>query len=169
MNAGQCAIVQRLVTDLDDTHYLYVGLKPLLSHTHAQYLLSRMIELHSATADDLARQMRLAGGLAARRGGGALARFRARAVRWMAISSADSELACLRRIVRHEDRMAEGFQAAMAQVSDFHPGLANQLLAMERIEYRIESLIRLMEASSPGAPRPAAVVAALPERRRPRT
>ena len=169
MNAEQCAIVQRLITELDDTHYLYLRLKPLLSHTHARYLLTRMIELHSAIADDLAQQMRLTGGLAARRGGGAWARLRARAVCWMAISSADSELACLERIVRHEDRMAKRFQAAMAQVSELHQCLDDPLLATERTGYRIESLMRLMEASSPGAPRPVAMVAALPERRRPRT
>jgi len=168
MNAEQCAIVQRLISDLDDTHFLYLRFKPLLSHAHVRFLVSQMIDLHSAIADDLARQMRLTGGLAARRNVGALARFCARAVCWMALGSADSEMTCLKQIVRREDRVAQKFQAAMVQVDDLHRNLHDQLLALERTGYRIESLVRLMDASSPDASQPATVVAHMPERGRPR-
>lgn len=166
MNAEQCAIVQKLISDLDDTYFLYLKFKPLLSHTHVRFLVSQMIDLHSAIADDLARQMRLTGGLVARRGVGALARFRAHVACWMALGSADSEMSCLERIVRHEDRVAQKFQAVMAQVGDLHRNLHDQLLALERTGYRIESLANLLEASSPEAAQPAAVVAHMPERRR---
>ncbi len=149
MNAEQCAIVQRLISDLDDIHFLYLRFKPLLSHAHARILVSQMIDLHSAIADDLARQMRLTGGLAARRGMGAWARLRARAACWMAIGSADCEMICLNRIVRRGDRVAQRFQAVMAQVSDLPKNLQDQLLALERTGYRIESMVRLMEAPSP--------------------
>lgn len=169
MNAEQCAIVQRLISDLDDTHFLYLKFKPLLSHTHVRFLVSQMIDLHATIADELARQMRLTGGLAARRGVGALARLRARAACWwMAFGSTDSEMSCLERIVRREDRVAQEFQAAMAQVSDLNRNLHDQLLALERTGYRIESLIRLMQAPSPDASQPAAIPAYVPARARPR-
>lgn len=166
MNAEQCAIVQRLISDLDDTHFLYLRFKPLLSHAHVRFLVSQMIDLHSAIADDLARQMQLTGGLAARRGVGALARLRARAACWIALGTLDSEMACLTRIVRREDQVAQKFQAVMAQVSDLHRNLHDQLLALERTGYRIESLVRLMEATSQDASHPAAVAAQMPERGR---
>jgi hypothetical protein len=89
MNAEQCAIVQRLISDLDDTHFLYLRFKPLLSHTHVRFLVSQMIDLHAAIADDLARQMRLTGGLAARRGAAARAQLRARAPCCLAFGSTD--------------------------------------------------------------------------------
>lgn len=168
MNAEQCAIVQRLILDLDDTYFLYLTFKPLLSHVRVQFLVSQMIDLHSAIADDLAQQMQLTGGLAARRGPGTLARLRARAACWMALCSADSEMTCLKHIVRREDQVAQKFQAAMARVCDLHPSLHEQLLALERTGYRIESLVRLLEASSPDGSQPAAAIAHLPERGRPR-
>lgn len=166
MNAEQCAIVQRLISDLDDTHFLYLRFKPLLSHAHVRFLVSQMIDLHSAIADDLARQMQLTGGLATRRGVGALARLRARAACWMALVSVDSEMACLKRIIRREDRLAQKLQAAMAQVCDLHRNLHDQVLALERTEYRIESLVHLMETTSQDASHPAAVAAQMPERGR---
>lgn len=166
MNAEQCAIVQRLISDLDDTHFLYLRLKPLLSHAHVRFLVSQMIDLHATIADDLARQMRLTGGLLARRGAGAWIRLRARAACWLALAGVDSEMSCLEIIVRHEDRVAQKFQAAVARVSDLHRNLQDQLLALERTGYRIESLMRLMAESSPDASQPAAVVARIPERRR---
>jgi hypothetical protein len=166
MNAEQCAIVQRLISDLDDTHFLYLRFKPLLSHTHVRFLVSQMIDLHAAIADDLARQMRLTGGLAARRGAGAWAQLRARAACWMAFGSTDSEMSCMERIVRHEDRLAQQFQTVMAQVSDLPRNLQDPLLALERSGYRIESLVRLMQASSPDASQPAAIPAYVPARAR---
>lgn len=166
MNAEQCAIVQRLISDLDDTQFLYLKFKPLLSHAHVRFLVSQMIDLHAAIADDLARQMRLTGGLLARRGADTWARLRARAACWLALAGANSETSCLECIVRREDRVARQFQAAMAQVNDLHRNLHKQLLALERAGYRIESLMRLMEESSPDASQPAAVVAHMSERRR---
>ena len=166
MNAEQCAIVQKLISHLDDTHFLYLRFKPLLSHAHVRFLVSQMIDLHAAIADDLARQMRLAGGLAARRGVGTLARLRARAACWMVFGSTDSERSCLERIVRHEDRLAQEFQTVMAQAGDLHRNLHDQLLALERASYRIESLMRLMEASSPDASQPPPIAAYVPARAR---
>ncbi|HET7162590.1 MAG TPA: hypothetical protein VFI32_07965 [Rhodanobacteraceae bacterium] len=167
MNAEQCAIVQRLISDLDDTHFLYLKFKPLLSHTHVRFLVSQMIDLHATIADELARQMRLTGGLAARRGVGALARLRARAACWwMAFGSTDSEMSCLERIVRREDRLAQEFQRVIAQVGDLPRNLQDQLLVLERTGYRIESLVRLMQASSSDASQPAAIPAYVPARAR---
>ena len=168
MNAEQCAIVQKLISDLDDTHYLYLRFKPLLSHAHVRFLVSQLIDLHAAIADDLARQMRLAGGLAACRGVRAWARLRARAASWMAFGNTDSEMSCMERIGHREDRLAREFQTVMAQVSDLHRNLGDQLLALERTGNRIESLLRLMEASSPDASPPGAIPAYVPARARPR-
>jgi hypothetical protein len=168
MNAEQCAIVQRLISDLDDTHFLYLRFKPLLSHAHVRFLVSQMIDLHSAIADDLAWQMQLTGGLAARRGTGAWAWLRARAACWwMAFGSTDSEMSCLARIVRREDRLARKFQTVVAQVGDLHRK-QDRLLALERTVHRVESLIHLMQASSPDASQPAAIAAYVPVRARPR-
>jgi len=166
MNAEQCAIVQKLISELDDTQFLYLKFKPLLGHAHVRFLVSQMIDLHAAIAGNLARQMRLTGGLLARRGAGGWARLRARAMCWLALAGVDSEMSCLECIVRREDRVAQRFQAVVAQVSDLPRNLHEQLLALERSGYRIESLMRVMEESSPGASQPAAVVAHMPERRR---
>ncbi|HET9818753.1 MAG TPA: hypothetical protein VFP92_06270 [Rhodanobacteraceae bacterium] len=169
MNAEQCAIVQRLISHLDDTHFLYLRFKPLLSHAHVRFLVSQITDLHAAIADDLARQMRLTGGLAARRGAGTWARLRARAACWwMAFGSTDSEMSYLARIVRREDRLAREFQTMMAQVGDLHRNLHDQLLALERSGYRIESLLGLMEGSSSNASQPVPIAAYVPVRARPR-
>jgi hypothetical protein len=166
MNAEQCAIVQRLISDLDDTQFLYLKFKPLLSHAHVRFLVSQMIDLHSAIADDLARQMRLTGGLLARRGAGTWARLRARAACWLALAGAgDSEMSCLECIVRREDRLAQVFQTVMARVGDLPRNLQDQVLALERTGYRIESLLRMLETPSPDVPQPAPIAAYVPARR----
>jgi hypothetical protein len=69
-------------------------------------------------------------------------------------------------IVRHEDRLAQQFQTVMAQVGDLPRNLQDPLLALERSGYRIESLVRLMQASSPDASQPAAIPAYVPARAR---
>jgi hypothetical protein len=168
MNAEQCAIVQRLISDLDDTQFLYLRFKPLLSHAHVRFLVSQMIDLHAAIAEDLARQMRLTGGLVARRGAGIWTRFRARAACWITFGSTDIETGCLERIVRREERLAQEFEKVTARVSDLPRNLQEQLLALERAGSRIESLVRLMEASSPNVSQQETTAAYVPARARPR-
>lgn len=140
MNAERCAMVQNLISNLDDSRIMYLALKPLLGNPHARSLLSQVISLHSATAGDLARQMRLTGGVQAHRGGSIWGRLGAQAARLAAIASTDCETACLKRVARHEDRVTQRFQATIAHVQDLHPRLHCQLLTLERIYPRIELL-----------------------------
>lgn len=145
MNAEECATVQRLISKLDHSRLFYRTLKRQLRHAHARFLVSRLIDLNSAAADDLARQMLLTGGLAATRGGGALMRLRARAAYWMTMTSVDRDAACLKHLARHGDRAMQRFQAVIARVKDLHPRLQQQLLALERAHFRIESLAKDIE------------------------
>ncbi|HJR14851.1 MAG TPA: hypothetical protein VJ833_13245, partial [Rhodanobacteraceae bacterium] len=62
-------------------------------------------------------------------------------------------------------RLAQEFQTVIAQVGDLHRNVHDQLLALERAGYRIESLIRLMQASSPDSARPAPIAAYVPDGR----
>lgn len=145
MNAEECATVQRLISKLDDSRLFYRALSPRLRDGHARFLVSRLIDLNATAADDLARQMLLTGGLAATRGGRILTRIRACAARWVVMASADRDVACLKRIARHGDRVMRRFQVVIARVRDLHPGHHRQLLALERARFRIESLASATE------------------------
>lgn len=162
MNAEQCAVVQRLISNLDDSRVQYLMLKSTLVDLHARFLVSRVINLHAVAADDLVRQVRLAGGVKTHRGGGVLARLHAQAACLMAIGSTDRETACLKRIARHEDRVTQRFQAVIAQVKDLPQALHYQLIVLERARFQIELLIRETEAS-PAAPYSVPAAANLPE------
>jgi len=145
MNAEECATVQRLISKLDHSRLFYWMLGRHLRHAHARFLVSRMIDLNAAAADDLARQMLLTGGLAASRGGGALVRLRNWAVCLMTMASVDRDAACLKHLARHGDLAMQRFQAVIARVKDLHPRLQHQLLALERAHFRIESLAKDIE------------------------
>lgn len=168
MNARDCAIVQKLIANLDDSRLLYLTLKPLLDDSHARFLVSRMIDLHSATADDLAQQVRSRAGIQARRGGSVWVRLRAQAAWLIAMAGAGREAACLKRIARHEDRVTQRFQLVMARVRDLHPNLQRQLLTLERTGFRIELLAREQQTASQEAPYTAMVTANLTARDRSR-
>jgi hypothetical protein len=146
MNAEECATVQRLVSNLDRSRVYYLNLKRHLRSAHARFLVSRMIDLNSTAADDLAHRMLLAGGLAASRGGGALMRLRARAACLMTMASADRDAARLKCLARHGDRVMQRFQEAVARVKALHPRLHHRLLALERARFRIESFAKELDA-----------------------
>lgn len=141
MNAEECAIVQRLISKLDDSRLFHRALTPHLRDAHARFLVSRLIDLNAAAADGLAQQMLLTGGVIATRGGRTLMQIRACAARWMVLASADRDIACLKRIARHGDRAMQGSQAVMARVRDLRQGHHRQLLTLERARFRIESLV----------------------------
>lgn len=155
MNSKECAALQRLISDLDDTRVLYEKLAPLLIRPHLRFLVERIAKAHAAIADGLARQMDLTGGLKARRAGGAMATARAHVVGWIALANADVELGCLKRIVREEDLVIRLFRGALDGIRDLHQSLHRELRELERTVFRIDSLAREMETSS-NAPRPPA-------------
>jgi hypothetical protein len=53
----------------------------------------------------------------------------------------------------------------MARVGDLPRNLQDQVLALERTGYRIESLLRMLETPSPDVPQPAPIAAYVPARR----
>ena len=168
MNAEECATVQRLVSNLDHSRLFYGTLKHPLRNAHARFLVSRMIDLSSAAADDLACQMLLTGGIAASRGAGAWTRLRARAACWMTMVSVNRDATCLKRLARRGDRVMQRFQAVIARVKDLHPQLHHQLLVLERVRCRIESLAQETEAWPPTDDAyPARLVADLLKQERP--
>lgn len=140
MNAEECRNLQSLISKLDDNRLYYRTLKARLRDAHARFLVSRLVEVNAAAADDLSRQMLLTGGLAATRGARAMTRFQARVACMASVASADPEAACLKRIARRGDRVMQRYQAVMARVGDLHQGHHRQLLALERARFRIESL-----------------------------
>lgn len=155
MNSRECAVLQRLISDLDDTRVLYGKLVPLFIRPHLRFLVERIARAHAAIANDLVRQMGLTGGLKARRGGGAVAAVHAHVAGWIALANADVELGCLKRVVRREDRIIRLFRGALDDVKDLHQSLHRELRELERTVFRIDSLAREMETPS-NAPRPPA-------------
>lgn len=160
MNATECKLLQRLIAELDDTRLVYATLAPLLIRPHLKFLVERMANSHAVIASRLALQMDRTGGLTARNGATARARFRARVERWIAIANVDVELGCLKRIARHEAGVIQRFGAALGSVRDLHENLRRELSQLERMQFRIVSLMHEMEMPLPAAPRQRA--AALP-------
>lgn len=148
MNSRECAILQRLIADLDDTRRLYAKLKPLLIRPHLKFLVERIIQSHAAIADDLALRMDRVEGVAARRSGGALPKLRARVESWIAIINLDIEVGCLKRIARHEARVTQRFRETLDDVKGLHQSLHRELHQLERAVSRIEALMREMETPS---------------------
>lgn len=158
MNSRECFIVQKLITDLDDTRLLYLKLRPLLIRPHLKFLVARMTESHAAIADDLVGQMARVGGLTARRGAGALAGLRAKIESWMAIVNLDIEVGCLKRIARHEARVTQRFRETLGHVKGLQQSLHRELNQLERACLRIEALMREMEMPPLAVQRRPAVV-----------
>lgn len=159
MNSNECAVVQRLIADLDNTRLMYATLAPLLIRPHLKFLVEKVANSHATIAYHLAWQMDRTGGLTARRGGNPLARFAARIERWIAVAHIDVELGCLKRIVRREAGVTQRFRETLGSVKDLHENLHRELGQLERTLARIESLMHEMEIPMTGAPRrPAAVI-----------
>lgn len=157
MNPRECAIVQRLIVDLDDTRLIYATLGPLLIRPHLKFLVERMTESHAAIAEDLVWQMDAIGARTPRRGGGALAKLRAGAESWMAITNVDIELGCLKRIAGHEGRVTRRFHEILENVKGLHQNLHRELCQLERAVFRVDSLMREMNTPSFQATRKPAV------------
>lgn len=164
MNSRECAIVQKLIIDLDDTRLLYMKLRPLLIRPHLKFLVARVTESHAAIADELVGQMDRVGGLTARRGAGAMAALRAKVESWVAIVNLDIEVGCLKRVARHEARVGHRFRETLAHVTGLHQNLHRELRQLERACLRIETLMREMEMPSLAIPRRAASVTRLSTR-----
>ncbi|MGH8216260.1 MAG: hypothetical protein ACREPZ_11285 [Rhodanobacteraceae bacterium] len=148
MNSNECAIVQRLIADLDNTRLLHVTLAPLLIRPHLKFLVERMAEVHATIADDLVSQMDPTGAAGPHRGARRMARVRARIERWIAITNLDIELGCLKCIARHETRVTQRLRHAMDNVRALHPNLHREVGQLERTLFRIDSLMREMEMPS---------------------
>ena len=145
MNSRKCAILQKLVTDLDDTCLLYTELEPLLVHPLLKYLIERITLSHDAIAQDLARQMDTRGNQTPHRGGSALGTLRAHLETWLAFTSVDIDLGCLRNILRHETRVAQCFRATLDEVEGLPESLNRELCHLEHVMFRIESMVQEME------------------------
>lgn len=148
MNSSECAIVQKLISDLDDTRLLYMKLRPLLIRPHLKFLVARITASHAAIADELVGQMDRAGGLTARRGGGILAGIRTKVGSWVAIANLDIEVGCLKCVARHEARVTRRFRETLEHVKGLNQNLHRELCELERACLRIETLMREMEMPS---------------------
>lgn len=169
MNSRECAIVQRLIADLDSTHLLYTRLAPLLTRPHLKFLVDRMAASHSAIADDLALHMESEGARRASRGAGTLAGLRTRLERWTAVTNLDIELGCLKCVARHEARVVQRLRDALDDVRCLRPTLRRELSQLERSLFRIESLIREMETPLAAAPPRRATIVPFSPHGRPRS
>ena len=145
MNSRKYTVLQKLVTDLDDTRLLYTEFGPLLIRPHLKYLVERITLSHDAIAQDLARQMDMLGSERPHRGGSALGRLRAHLETWLAFTSVDIDLGCLRHIVRHETRVAQCFRATLDEVEGLPESLNRELCHLEHVMFRIESMVQEME------------------------
>lgn len=158
MKSNERALVQKLITDLDDTRLVYATLAPLLIRPHLKFLVERVANSHATIAYHLAWQMDRGGGRTARRGPTAMARFGARLERWMALTNIDVELGCLKRIARHEARVTERFRETLGGVKGLNENLHRELGQLERMLFRIGSFIHEMETPTSAARRHAAVI-----------
>jgi hypothetical protein len=169
MNATERKLVQRLIADLDDTRLVYATLAPLLIRPHLKFLAERMANSHAVIACHLASQLDRTGGLTARRGATAWVRFRARVERWIAIANIDVEFGCLECIARHEAGLIRRFREALGSVRNLHEDLQRELSQLERMLFRIESLMHEMEMPLSAAPRHRAAVIPLSAHERSRS
>jgi hypothetical protein len=169
MNAAECKLLRRLIAELDDARLVYATLAPLLIRPHLKFLVERMANSHAAIANHLALQMDHAGGPTARRGATAWARFRVRVERWIAIGNIDVELGCLECVARHLAGVIQRLRAALGNVRDLHENLHRELSQLERMQFRIESLMHEMEMPLPASPRQRAAVLPLSTHGRPRS
>lgn len=168
MNSRECAVVQRLIAELDDTRLLYAKLRPLLIRPRLKFLVERITQSHAAIAEDLALHMDRSGGLTARRSGRALATLRAHVESWMAIINLDIEVGCLKRIARHETRVTQRFRETLDEVKGLHQNLHRELRQLERAVFRIEGLMREMEMPALGGSQRPATITTLATHERPR-
>lgn len=145
MNAAERAVVRKLIVDLDNTRLLHATLAPLLIRPHLKFLIERMAHAHAAIADDLVRQMVGDAPSTMARGASRIARMRVRIDRWIAITSLDIELGCLKCIARHESRVTQRLRHALENVRPLQQNLHRELSQLERLRFRIESLLREME------------------------
>lgn len=166
MDSRECTLVQRLIGDLDGTRHLYATLAPLLIRPHLKFLVERMATSHATIAYHLSWQMDRSGGRTARRGANVRARLEARVERWIAVANLDVELACLKRIARHEARVTQRFRETLGSIKGLHENLQRELGELERTLSRIGSLMHEMETPVREAPRRRAATVSFPGQRR---
>lgn len=158
MKSNECALVQKLIADLDNTRLVYATLAPLLIRPHLKFLVERIANSHATIAYHLAWQMDRGGGRTARRGANAMARFGASLERWIAVTNIDVELGCLKRIARHEARVTERFRETLGSVKGLNENLHHELGQLERLLFRVGSFIHEMEMPVSAPRRRAAVI-----------
>ena len=122
MNHKDCALLQRLIVELDDARRFYANLSNMMVHPHLKCLLERVLRSHGAIAEDLTEHVRTMG-MQMYRGGSALGRLRARYIAWLTATRIDLELACMREIEHREALIVQRF----VTVSDRVPGLKQHL------------------------------------------
>lgn len=166
MKSHECALIQKLITDLDNTGTVYAALAPLLSRPHLKFLVERIANSHATIACHLAGEMDRGGGRAVSRGANALAGFGARLERWIAVTNIDVDLGCLKRIARHEARVTKRFRETLGSIKRLDENLHRDLGQLERMLFRIGSFIQEMEMPVSAASRRRAAAISLPTHER---
>lgn len=159
MNSRECNILQKLVSELDDTRALYTKLGPLLTGPRPIYLAGLIILLHEEIAEDLAREMNILGSQTPHRAGSALGKLRAYLEPLLAATWPDVDLGCLRTIIRHETRVVQRYVRTLDDVAGLSGNLYREQLRLGRALFRIESLIQEMAAPALTFARNARIVA----------
>lgn len=170
MNSQECARVQRLILELDDTRLLYAKLEPLLIRSHLRFLIAQLMRSHSVAAEELVIRMRRFGGLTADRGGGRTAWFRATLASWLAMIDLDGERACVRRIARRGRHVALLLRKTVNEVQALQQVTNSEPHQLERVMLRLEGIVHQLEPLPLSAAQVRAYSARLepPERSQPR-
>lgn len=150
MNAEECKVIQGLVSDLDNTRFIYATLEPLLSRPHLRFLVSRIIDSHVAIADDMAQQVMTSGGVTLHRIRGIWVKVAAWFEAWFAAAHVDVDLRCLERIARRETCLVTTYYMALEDVKGMPKRFRNELSGLQRMLFRIEWLVHAAESGTAG-------------------
>lgn len=135
-----CAMLQRLIIELDDTGNLYSNLSRMLLSPHLKHVVEQTVLTHQAIAEDLATHLYMMDAKTVSRDG-RLGKLRARYGAWRMAAGADVEMGCLRQIERCEAQLVEHFFAT----TEYAPGLQRRLYRhlgeLERISAQIASTL----------------------------
>lgn len=145
MKSKECGILQMLISDLDDTRFLYTELGPLLAHPRLIYLVGLITVLHEQIAEDLARQMDTPGAQAPHRGESVLGKLRGYLELLLAITGVNVDLGCLKVVTRHEPRVVQRFARTLNEVQGLPQYIYREHCHLAYALYRIESLMPEMK------------------------
>ena len=148
MNSREWDILQKLVSDLDDTRLLYMEFGPLLVGARLIYLVELIALLHEEIAEDLARQMSAAGRRTPHRGESASGKLHRYLEPLLVITGVNVDLSCLNAVARHETRVVQRFVMTLDEVEGLPQGLYREQRHLAHALSRIESLMQEMEASA---------------------